>query len=120
MIIQNFLQDKYPPTNDDIIAKLMESIAEEEIALANFISSEANKINAFIGKNLDFPTSPTNQEIIDFNQTVHKIIESLLMKEWLLLRKLDTVILLKEKFDHDKQTSLNLEGENSIEENKES
>ncbi|WP_442597924.1 hypothetical protein [Neobacillus sp. D3-1R] len=111
MIIPNVLQDKNPPSNEEIIAKLMESIAEEEIALANIISSEADKINAFVGESLDFPTSPTNQEILAFNQSIHRIIESVLMKEWLLLRKLETVISLKEKIDHGKLNNPLIESE---------
>lgn len=102
MIIPNVLRDKNPPSNEEIIAKLMESIAEEEIALAHILSSEADKINAFVGKNLDFPTLPSNKEIIAFNQSTHRIIESVLMKEWLLLKKLETVISLKEKMEYGK------------------
>lgn len=102
MIIPDVLQGKNPPSTEEVIAKLLESIAEEEIALANIISSEADKINAFVGENFDFPTSPSNKDIIAFNQSIYRIIESVLMKEWLLLKKLETVISIKEKEDHRK------------------
>ncbi|MDP4147723.1 MAG: hypothetical protein Q8936_25195 [Bacillota bacterium] len=105
MIIPNVLQDNNPPSNEEIIAQLMESIVKEEIALANLISSEADKINAFVGENSDFPTSPTNQEIVAFNQSIHRIIESILMKEWLLLKKLETVISIKDKLGNEKSNN---------------
>ncbi|WP_412103386.1 hypothetical protein [Rossellomorea aquimaris] len=98
MIIEDLFQGKNPPTNEEVLAKLMESIVDEEMALSNLISSEADKINAFVGKGLDFPTSPTNQEIVSFNQSTHRVMESISMKEWLLLKKLETVLLLLEKF----------------------
>jgi hypothetical protein len=102
VIIPDVLQGKNPPSNDEVIAKLMESIADEEIALANIISSEADKINAFVGENFDFPTAPSNKEIIEFNKSIHRIIESVLMKEWLLLKKLETVISIKDKIENEK------------------
>lgn len=99
MIIPNVFQGKNGPNKKEVITKLMDSIAEEEIALASIISSEADKINAFVGKNLDFPTSPSNRDIIDFNQSIYRIIESVLMNEWLLFKKLETIISLKERIE---------------------
>lgn len=116
MIIPNIFQGKNAPTIEEVIAKLLESIAEEELALANIISSEADKINAFVGKNLDFPTSPTNKEILDFNQSIYRVIESVLMKEWLLYKRLETIISLKEKEEHRHSVNNNNFDEESTEE----
>jgi hypothetical protein len=71
---------------------LMESIALEEIALSHLINAEAEKIQAFVGKHLTFPTCPDTNEIIMFNKSVNRMIDSVLMKEFLLLRKLETTM----------------------------
>lgn len=83
-------------TIDDTIVELMDSIAKEEIALSNLLNSESKKIDAFVGKNFDFPTCPSNEQILSFNKSVHKITEAVLMKEWLLYQKLITVIDLND------------------------
>ncbi|WP_064094019.1 hypothetical protein [Rossellomorea aquimaris] len=106
MIIPNLFQDKLPPSSEEIVSKLLESIVEEEIAITNLISSEADKITAFVGEKNNFPTNPTNQEIITFNQTIYRIIESLLMKEWLLLKKIETVLSLKEKLENENKNEI--------------
>ncbi|WP_251637951.1 hypothetical protein [Neobacillus niacini] len=71
---------------------LLESIALEEIALAHILNAEAEKVQAFVGECFDFPTHPTNKEILAINKSVNQLIETVLMKEWLLLRKLENVL----------------------------
>ncbi|MEC2073911.1 hypothetical protein [Alkalihalophilus marmarensis] len=71
---------------------LMESIALEEMALSHLVNAEAEKIQAFVGKHLNFPTCPNTGEIITFNKSVNRMIDSVLMKEFLLLRKLETTM----------------------------
>ncbi|HJV44324.1 MAG TPA: hypothetical protein VJ824_01215 [Bacillota bacterium] len=74
------------------IVDLLESIALEETAVSSILRAEAGKIKAFVGKNLEFPSNPSTKEILLFNETVNKMMDSLLMTEWLLLRKLDAII----------------------------
>ncbi|MBL4953002.1 hypothetical protein JK635_12340 [Neobacillus sp. YIM B02564] len=76
------------PDTDDAMVDLLGSIAMEEIAISHLLSAEAKKMLAFIGKDLDFPTNPSNAEIFQFNKEAARLIESLVIKEWLLLRKL--------------------------------
>lgn len=71
---------------------LLESIALEEIALSHILNAEAEKVQAFVGDCLSFPTKPSNREIIALNQSVNQVVETVLMKEWLLLRKLQSVL----------------------------
>lgn len=87
-------QNKHRPTIDETIIDLLESIALEEIALSHIINAEAEKIQAFVGKDLDFPTNPTNSDILRFNATVLRLMETLMFKELFLLRKLETVSLI--------------------------
>ncbi|WP_051272247.1 hypothetical protein [Shimazuella kribbensis] len=83
---------KNRPSFSEVIIDLLESIALEEIALANLINAEAEKVQAFVGKKLDFPTCPTNTEIDKFNNGVLKLLDVIVMKEWLLLRKFENVL----------------------------
>jgi len=80
------------PDKKEVIIDLLESIALEEIALSHVLNAEAEKIQAFVGKCLDFPTKPNNYEIIKFNKSVRNLIETVVMKEWLLLKKLEDVL----------------------------
>ncbi len=80
------------PSFEQTIAHLIESIALEEEAISKLLDCEASKALAFVGKEMDFPSNPSSQEIINFNQTVLKLMDSFLMTEWLLLKKLDMVI----------------------------
>ncbi|MDT9027821.1 hypothetical protein [Rossellomorea yichunensis] len=85
---------EHRPDFKEVVIDLLESIALEEIALSHLINAEAEKIQAFVGCNLDFPTCPTNSEIFRFNAEEHKLMDVVVMKEWLLLRKLDNVMQL--------------------------
>lgn len=91
MSIPRLPKEKHRPTLDETIIDLMESIAKEELAMSHLINCEANKIKAFVGNNLDFPTYPSNSEILAFNKSIGSLMDTLLMKEWLLLKKLEAV-----------------------------
>ena len=75
-----------------VLLDLMESVAHEEEALAHLIRAEAGKVQAFVGKCHDFPTCPSNHEIIRLNRSVTKLMETIIMKEWLLLKKLEDTL----------------------------
>lgn len=87
-------EGKHRPNFNEVIIDLLESIALEEMAISHLINAEAEKVQAFVGKDLNFPTCPTNREINLFNHEVHKLVDRIVMKEWLLLRKLEDVINL--------------------------
>lgn len=77
---------------DDALSRLVSSIAMEEEALANLMRAEADKTLAFVGKERELPTLPTSSEFIQFNHTVTKILDSILMAEWMLMKKIDSVM----------------------------
>ncbi|MCS7460413.1 hypothetical protein N0M98_09690 [Paenibacillus doosanensis] len=85
-------EEPYRPTKEEVVIDLLKSIAMEETAISHLLNAEAEKIQAFVGKCLDFPTSPTTREIIKFEGQVFKLVDIIVMKEWLLLRKLENVI----------------------------
>jgi hypothetical protein len=82
------------PDKNEVIIDLLESIALEEVALSHILNAEAEKVKAFVGNSLEFPTKPKNHEIIKFNKSVQDLIETIVMKEWLLLKKLENVMEL--------------------------
>ena len=98
MGIPTLPKQRHRPNFDETMIDLMESIAKEELALSHLIASESNKIKAFVGTELDFPTCPTTTEILNFNYSVNKLMDTVLMKEWLLLKKLETVSHMKSTF----------------------
>ncbi|MCM3569529.1 hypothetical protein [Neobacillus mesonae] len=79
------------PNSEDAMVDLFGSIAMEEMAISHLLNAEAKKMQAFVGQELDFPTNPSNREILQFNKEASRFIETLVMKEWLLLRKLQNV-----------------------------
>ncbi|MFD2443227.1 hypothetical protein ACFSO7_04430 [Bacillus sp. CGMCC 1.16607] len=89
--------EPHRPNRNEVIIDLLESIALEEIALSHIMNAEAEKIQAFVGKCHDFPTNPTSCEIIKFNKGVTQLLETIVMKEWLLLRKLENVLEFHDK-----------------------
>lgn len=84
--------EPHRPNRKEVVLDLLESIALEEIALSHVLNAESEKIQAFVGKCHDFPTNPTSKEIIKFNRGVNQVLETVVMKEWILLRKLENVL----------------------------
>ncbi|WCN37466.1 hypothetical protein [Aneurinibacillus uraniidurans] len=96
MSMPHIPEGKFRPSGKEVVIDLLESIALEEIALSHLMNAEAEKIQAFVGKHLNFPTCPSTRDIIKFNQNVTLLLETIVMKEWLLLRKLENILELKD------------------------
>lgn len=84
-------EERHRPTKREVVIDLLKSIAMEETALAHLINAEAEKIQAFVGEGRNFPLCPRPREVIEFNAQVFKLMDVIVMKEWLLLRKLRDV-----------------------------
>lgn len=95
-------EEPHRPNEKEVIIDLLESIALEEIALSHLLKAEAEKIQAFVGKKYEFPTRPSNKDIIKFNKGVNRFLDKIVMKEWLLLTKFENVLDLIDK-DHCKK-----------------
>jgi hypothetical protein len=100
-------KEPYRPNRKEVAIDLLESIALEEIALSHIMNAEAEKIQAFVGKDLNFPTHPKSGDIIKFNKEVNRLLETIVMKEWLLLKKLENVMdfIGKDKNHDDDESS---------------
>ncbi|BBI32694.1 hypothetical protein [Cohnella abietis] len=98
-----------PGSLNDALSQLVKSIAIEEEALATLMKAEADKTLAFVGKERELPTQPSSLEFIQFNQTVSKVLDSILMAEWMLMKKIESVM----QFQHLTPTSgLNITSKN--------
>src|SRR5690625_5206970 len=84
-------EERYRPTKEQVVIDLLKSIAMEETALAHLIKAESKKVKAFVGSDKHFPLCRSAKEIIEFNSQVFKLLDVIVMKEWLLLRKLRDV-----------------------------
>ena len=67
---------------------LLESIALEEMALSHLLNAEAEKIQKFVSH---ISACTPVDIIMDFNSVVNETMETVIMKEWLLLRKLEKI-----------------------------
>lgn len=92
MSIHSDTFDENTVTKDQAMAQLIRAIALEDEALSKLLNTEADKTLAFVGKDLDFPTGPSTSEIIKFNHTVIQLLDTMLMAEWMLLKKLDVLV----------------------------
>lgn len=83
-----FPPQHHRPNLYQTIIDLLDSIALEEIALSHLLNAEAEKIQKF----LCHTSSCTPTDILlEFNVGVNETLETVIMKEWLLLRKLEKV-----------------------------
>lgn len=67
---------------------LLESIALEEMALSHLLNAEAEKIQKFV---CHISACTPAEVLMDFNTVVNETLETVIMKEWLLLRKLEKI-----------------------------
>lgn len=84
-------ENKHRPDLNCTIIDLMESIALEEISLSHLLNAEAEKIQAFVGEKLEFPFCTRVKEVIDFSKLTNDFMEKIIMKQWLLLNKLNKI-----------------------------
>jgi len=68
------------------------SIAAEEEAYSKLIRAESEKAAAFVGKRHNFPTNPSASDMIRYNQTLNRLLDSIVTSKWLLMRKLDVIL----------------------------
>lgn len=96
MTMPQIPEGKHRPSLEETVIDLLESIALEEIAISHLINTEAEKNQAIICKyfNNEKQNGLHNgiQEIIICGQNTSKLMDSIIIKEWLLFRKLETTL----------------------------
>lgn len=81
---------KRPASLREIVGRLLETIALEELAIANLINAEAEKIQAVLKAGISGPVSP--EELREINLSVSKVLETAVAKEDRLQRKLRMIL----------------------------
>lgn len=95
MGLPTFPDIKNPAPQADIIDRLLETIALEELALAALINAEAEKVQAVALAGVMGPVSADELEAI--NKAVADVIGAAAMKEERLEKKLARILAHKEK-----------------------
>lgn len=85
-------EEKHRPCLKETVIDLLESIALEEIALSHLVNAEAEKIQAFLHTIKESHSCHKGDDFIKFNESIGKIIDTVIMKEWILLKKLESVM----------------------------
>ncbi|WP_270170785.1 hypothetical protein [Paenibacillus sp. SYP-B4298] len=80
------------PTIHDAVTHLIESIASEDKALSRLLNTEAEHILAFSQENIQHEKGLDLTAIIKFNQSVIQFMDTVVMAEWILMKKLDTML----------------------------
>ncbi|QCT01303.1 hypothetical protein E6C60_0580 [Paenibacillus algicola] len=80
---------------DEAAAKLLSSISAEEEALATLMNAEAQKILAFIHQDPALSNAPSSQEYIQFNYAITRMMDTILMTKWMLMKKMDSILFFQ-------------------------
>lgn len=85
-------EGKYRPSLEETVIDLLESIALEEIAISHLLNAEAEKNQALVCKLFHDDRHSLFSELAECNKATCKIIDTVIIEEWLLLKKLETVL----------------------------
>ncbi|MFF2015243.1 hypothetical protein [Paenibacillus sp. NPDC058177] len=96
MEIKGITSIRSVPAMDEAVSHLIESIASEEKALSRLLETKVEHIRVFSKQNQD-QSSSTAADNMQFNQSVTQFMDSVVMAEWMLLKKLDTVLQLDQE-----------------------
>lgn len=98
MGMPHFPNIRHPAPQREIIDRLLETIALEELALAHLINAEAEKLQAVVEAGIIGPISP--EDVRDINLGVKQVLEEAGRKEERLRRKLSLILAHKEHHKH--------------------
>ncbi|MFF2907593.1 hypothetical protein [Paenibacillus sp. NPDC057934] len=96
MEIKGITSIRSVPAKDEAVSHLIESIASEEKALSRLLETKAEHIRVFSKQNQG-QSSSTAADNMQFNQSVTQFMDTVVMAEWMLLKKLDTVLQLDQE-----------------------
>lgn len=85
-------EEKHRPSLQETVIDLLESIALEEIAIAHLLNAEAEKTQALVSKLFHDDSPSLVNDLVKCNKATCKIVDTVIIKEWLLLKKMETVL----------------------------
>lgn len=84
---------EHRPTFDETVIDLLESVALEEMAISHIINAEGEKMQEVIKK---YNSNEISYHQVQANcKDTHNMINSLIMKEWLLLTKMNSILEIR-------------------------
>lgn len=92
-------EEKNRPSLCEVTIDILKSVALEETALSHILNAEGERSQAMIKK---FECCPDGRALEGLNESVRqteKMLNTIIMKEWLLLRKLETAFEINQKMD---------------------
>ena len=93
---------KNRPSYHETIIDLLESIALEEMAIAHIMNAEGEKLQEITRRfgchELHFP------QLEDGCRSTHDMVNSLIMQEWLLLNKMNSILAIRPCYPQDMPT----------------
>lgn len=75
---------------EEMINEILESVAKEEMAIANLINAEAEKVKR-VAVSYDFPKVEDFSQLLSFQKLVAEILEKLIQKQNIIIKKLDVI-----------------------------
>lgn len=90
-------EEKFRPSLCEVTIDLLKSVALEETALSHILNAEGERSQAIVKKFECCCDDTTFSELEESIRQTEKIISTIIMKEWLLLKKLETVTEINEK-----------------------
>lgn len=84
---------------DQSVIMLLSSIAREEMALAHIVNAGAEQVQYVLGtlnQGASKLAEPTLQQLLDLQQSTGSTLQSIILKEMVLLMKMDRVIEMQQ------------------------
>ncbi len=91
------------PDIEAVVIQILEAVALEELAMAHIINAEGEKLQALV-KQLN-QCDNFSDNILDAFKVTNTTINSLIMKEWIMLNKINTALEIYNKIDKRRPSS---------------
>lgn len=96
-------EEKYRPNLCEVTIDILKSVALEETALSHILNAEGERCQAMVKK---FECCKHEISLCELNESIRqaeKMLNTIIMKEWLLLRKLETAFEINQKMTCNKK-----------------
>ncbi len=91
------------PSIEEVVIQILESVALEELAMAHIINAEGERMQVLV-KQME-QCNVCSDCIADAFKNTNATINSLIMKEWVMINKLSTTLEIFNKFEKEKSHS---------------
>lgn len=82
-------EEPHRPNREQVVNDLLKSVAMEENALAHLMNTEAEKLRSLMGASATLPVVERSNLLCRHAAQTIQLMDMIIMKEWLLLRKID-------------------------------